>query len=231
MWLIAALLLISFGLLVFARIAEKRRMRSVLLFWATAAWGVAGLLSGQQGWHDAFWVMLGFLFVFLLLSTLIARPVIRRRVQLPCVRVREPTPARFFDIIAPFVPIAFAVFMIVAGDSRSFGRILFWGGLMCNELISLLDSLLGRIEICRNGLWQNGMLRPWEECQSFSWNWKARHSIELTLVTKSEWLGTRWSTRLVVRPEDWEAVRRLLEPHVPDLTAQKNESMNVRTCS
>lgn len=85
MWLIAALLLSSFVLLLFARIAETRRMERIFLYSGMAVWIAAMFLERKN--DTAFDAIVGFGFLSVAVSDLSACPILRRRIVPPCVRV------------------------------------------------------------------------------------------------------------------------------------------------
>jgi len=90
---------------------------------------------------------------------------------------------------------------------------LFWGLMTASMIIYLILVLSERVEVCGNGVWQAQGLRPWEVYESFSWKGETKDGVELVLLPKS-WIDSR--DRLLVVPEDREAVHQLLEANLPD---------------
>jgi hypothetical protein len=215
MWGIAVLLLTAFALLLFGKIAKKRGTGLVLVCLGMAVWGVAAFLSLRI--DDAFIAIMGFLVISGPICDLIAVPILRRRVIPPCVRAKryQSGIANIILVFSSFLFIAFAIFLLVTGRLDSFGMIILLGLATVSIIISLIPLLFQRIEICGNGVWQYGRFWPWEEYESFSWQWKTEDRVELWLVPKS-W--TCPSTRLTVPREDREAVHQLLEANLPDLS-------------
>ena len=161
---------------------------------------------------------------------LIAIPILRRRVMHPCVRAKILLSGiyRIIRSIWFFFVIAFFVFFLLTESLerlRSSGMILLLGPGTGASIIFLILILFEKIEICGNGLWQFNRLLPWEEYESFSWEWKTESHVELKLVSRT-W---GWSTSLIVLPEDREAVQQLLEANLPDLSATKMKFMKETT--
>jgi len=175
-----------------------------------AVWNVAVFLV----WKDdyLFNAILGLAILFGAISNLIAIPILRRRVTPPCIRVRRHRAAKY-NIIMSFLVIAFVIFLLIE-SLHSFRMLLLLGPMIASLIIYNILILFEKIEICGNGVWGYGGLRPWEEYESFYWKWKTKDSVELRLVSKS-W---RRPTRLMARPEDREAVQKLLEANLPDTT-------------
>ena len=107
-WLgIAVLLLISFALLLYAKIAKTQRMYPVFL-WLGVAVGLVAMHLEYLMSSDNFAVF-GFLLLFQPISDLIALPILRNRVMPPCVRVRK-TP--IYKIVVSFFCIAFGILFV-----------------------------------------------------------------------------------------------------------------------
>jgi hypothetical protein len=187
-------------------------MEWVFLFSGMALWIVAVRLTWENDNINN--AALGCLFLSIAVSDLIAGPILRRRVKPPCVRLR-PIQNGAFNIVLTFFFVAFVVFLLVSGGLHSLRRLLLMGPIMVSMLIYILLDLFQKIEICRNGVWQNGRLQPWEDYEAFSWKRISTDSIELRLVSKS-WICR--STRLTASHEDREAVLKLLEPNVPEIS-------------
>jgi ankyrin repeat protein len=221
MWVIAVLLLLTFVLILFAKIAKTRRMRSVFLCLTLAVWCVVAYQAYLMPYdfYDAFWIF-SLPFVFQAIADLIALPILRRRVIPPCVRVRR---TQIYKIVVSFFCIAFGILFV--NVSFSSPRMMLFAGIMtASMIIYLILSLSERVEVCGNGVWQYGglhglqWLRPWEEYESFSWKGETKDSVVLWLVPKSwrSWIFP--CDRLLVAPEDREAVHQLLEANLPDLS-------------
>jgi hypothetical protein len=214
MLVIGALLLISFALLLFSRIAKTRSMSSAFVLLGMAVWSVACF----HGWknNSALNALVGFPLIFFLICDLIARPILRRRVIPPCVRVRRLRSdiTNIIEYFGLFSAIAFVIYLLVTGSLLSFG--IRWLGLAAiSIIIFLVLDLVEKTEICGNGIWQNGRLQPWEEYKYFSWKRRTEESIELRFVSKS-WISD--STRLTVPFEGRQAVLQLLGANLPDLS-------------
>ena len=133
------------------------------------------------------------------------------------VKLQDLTPHTF---ILSFLVIASVMFFLNESFT-SLRMMLLLGPMIVSLIICLILTLLEKIEICGNGVWQWGTLHPWEEYESFSWKWKTKDSVELRLVSKL-WICS--STRLMVPPEDREAVQQLLEANLPNLNAIRMNS-------
>jgi hypothetical protein len=208
MWIVAVLLLMSFALFLFGRIAKSRRMFWVFAFLGLAVWNVALFLTWKNDY--VFNAILGSAVMFGAISDLIAIPILRRRVIAPCVRVTK-LQGRIANIILPFFFIASIIFF-VALSFYSFGMMLLLGPMIASMIIVFILALFEKTDICGNGVWCT-KLQPWEEYESFSWNEKSDDGVELRLISKS-WIAGQ--TRLMVSPEDREAVQQLLEANLPD---------------
>lgn len=213
MWVIAVLLLISFSLFLFTRIAKTLSLHWVFVCLGMAVWSLVMFLTSKN--ESAFAATFGFLYLSGAVSDLIAIPILRRRVIPPCVRVEKPDQGGWEVIVACFGLFAPLVFIVVVTESlHSTWIILFMGFMSGSFIIYYIVYQVGKVEICGNGVWHSGRLHPWEEYESFSWKWRTKDSVELKLASKS-WLCP--STRLMAPSEDREAVQQLLEASLPDL--------------
>ncbi len=214
MLVIGALLVISFALLLFGRIAKTRSICAAFLVLSGAVWSTAYFF----GWRNdtassVLGVLMGFPLISFLITNLIARPVLRRRVISPCIPVRIIRSGIAY--IALILLVALGIFLLVTGSLRSFGMTVFAGLVTTSVIIYLILDLIEKTEIWGNGVWQNGSLQAWEDYKCFSWKHETEESIELRLEPKS-WIGG--STRLTVPFEDRQAVLQLLEANLPDLS-------------
>jgi hypothetical protein len=204
MWIVAVLLVISFALFLSARITKTRRTLSVSSWLGGAASSAAVFLAWE---NDYAVTAIGFLCASIVISELIAVPILRRRVIPPCIRVREAGQDGIIMIIAALLFIAFVVFLLVTGMTLGYGLITAY------MIIIVVLRLFKKTEICGNGLWQNRSLQPWEEFRSFSWTGKTEDGAELRLDPSLTVLS---ETRLLVSPEEREAVQQILEANLPD---------------
>ena len=212
MWVIVVLLLISFTMFALARIARTERMFRVFSLSGLAIWFVVAQLGPKNGLSCS--TMMGFLVAAYVISDLVARPIWRRRLMPPCVRVRMPWREGVFVAFISLLGVAFLILLLVTGSNHSSELDLFFGLLVAAMLIELFLQY-GKTEICGNGVWQDGGFQPWTDYEYFSWKKKAKDGVELKLVMKS---GIWPSTRLMVLPEDREAVHQLLTAHLTDLS-------------
>jgi hypothetical protein len=221
MWVIAVLLLISFALVLFGKIAKTRGMNLGFFCLGMAVWSVGAWLLLAEKNDSAILVILSFPPTSGAIADLIARPIWRRRVIPPCVRVERLSQSGIAMTIVFLLFIAFFIYFLVTEESlHSFGMIIFFGLMTVPVIICLIQVRFEKIEICGNGVWQDGRLWPWAEYESFSWKRKTADSVELRLVSKS----LSWTTQLMVPPEDRETVHQLLDAHLPDLNAKKVNS-------
>jgi hypothetical protein len=212
MWVAAVSIFISLVLFLLGRIAKTRRMSSVFFWSGIAVCSVAAFLTSDNEYSC--YAIMGFVPVSGPISDVIAIPIVRRRVMPPCVRA-EKCQNRILMIAGLLSVIAFFVFLLVTESYRSLKMMLLLGPCAVVMIMGLILELFGKTEICGNGLWQYCELQPWEDFKFFSWKWNRDDSVDLRLVSKS-WICP--STRLMVRPEDREAVQQLLEENLPDLS-------------
>ncbi len=218
MWVIAVLLLIIFALLLFARIAKTRTMEWV--FGGSAMAVCIGVMFLRWKDDSTFIATVGFVFLCGAISDLIAIPIVRRRTLPPCVRVKDLGYGRIAGIIAVLVVVALWLFSLVTRSIFSLEDNIFLGLIAVSFIINFAIAQFGKTEICRNGVCQNGRLYSWQQYESFAWG-KTEDSVELNLVSES------WSypsARLMVPPEHREAVQRLLETDLPDLSTTRTTS-------
>jgi hypothetical protein len=214
MWVIGALLLVSFALFVFGRIAETQRMSSVFFWLGMAVWALALFAVKNE---SAPLAIVGFAMFFI--SDFIARPILRRRLIPPRVRVKDRSTRGVTKILCSsmaFCLIAFFIFQVVTGSIHSIGSIFDMGLISVLIVIGLFPILFQRIEVCGNGLWKDGSLQPWEDYRYFAWEWKMEDIVELRHGSTT-WRGKPRLLRIMVAPEDRETVQQLLEVNLPDL--------------
>lgn len=175
----------------------------------------AAMLLGMRGLYY-------FVFLLLVIARMIARPILKRRIMPPCVRVKRIE--RDDGVIVAFsFGVAAGVFIIVSQWSElSLGSLLDGGCFTIFWTYWLVSILFEKIEICGDGVIQTSGfsgLHPWEGYASFSWERKTTDGVELSLVSKS-WLSKSTSTtRLLVPPQHREAVQQVLDANLPDLSA------------
>ena len=217
MWLIAALLLISFALIVLVKIAQTWRMYWIFLSLEIAVWIVImKLLYGRN--FSEFTPILGLAISSSAVSDLIKVPIWRSRVVPPCVRVKIPGQiwANIIYLFFAFLFVVFLIYLPFIHGWRPFGMTAYMGFTTAAFITWFILILFEKIEICGNGLWRNGGLQPWKKYESFSWNQYTTDGNELRLVSKSGLF-----TSLVVPPEDRQTVQQILEPNLPELTAKQ----------
>lgn len=215
MWVFAGSLLIVFAFLFFGKISKNHWMSVVLGCLGCIVWFIAVSLEGKDVYM--FNAGLGFMILFNPVSDLIAMPTLRRRLVAPCIPVKKYR-ATIYNIIILFLLLA-AIIIAIIVSLRDFVLLPISGPAAVSLIIWGLLIVLGKIEICRNGVWKNRRLNPWEQYECFSWALNPHDNHELSLVSK--W-GS--STRLVVSPEDREAVHQLLEANLPDATSIEMKS-------
>jgi hypothetical protein len=211
-WNIAALLLIAFASIVYCRIAKNRRMGWISLLLGLAVWSVVFSRFVTPGNDEAFSALIGFIPLSGAIADLIATPVLRRRVIPPSVRVRR-TP--IYRTVHSFFYIALGI-LFVSNSFRSPTMMFSWELLTVSMIIYLYNVLTERVEVCANGVSQYQGLRPWEEYESFSWKRETKYGVELWIVPRSWRSWVCPSLRLLVAPEDREAVQQILATHLQD---------------
>jgi hypothetical protein len=220
MWVFAGLLLIAFAFLFFGKISKNRWMSVVLGCLGCIVWFIAVSLQGKDVYM--FNVGLGFMILFNPVFDLIAMPILRRRLVAPCIPVKKYR-ATIYNIIILFLLFAAIIFAIIV-TLRDFMFLPIFGPAVVSYIIWGVFIVLGKIEICRNGVWKDERLYSWEDYKYFSWALNPHDNFELRLVSK--WGSTM---RLVVPLEAREAVSQLLEANLPDATGIEMESQRT-TC-
>ena len=112
---------------------------------------------------------------------------------------------------------AFVAPVLVTGSFRFHRDSGFLGLWAVFWAVLIVPALLGKTEICGNGVWQHGRLHRWDDFESFSWDRKTDESIELKLMPRSL-IFTQAPKRLIVLPQDREVVEHLLEANLPQVS-------------
>ncbi len=103
------------------------------------------------------------------------------------------------------------------------------GLFMLAAIVTGFNRLIERDEICGNGSldWVGSPpgFKPWEAYQSFSWTEETKDGLQLTLRPKSSRKGT---TPFMVRLEDREVVRQILEANLPNELSGAHDGNNPR---
>jgi len=103
---------------------------------------------------------------------------------LPCVRVTKPglcPIARLAKEVAEYLFVGFVFYFAFRGSLPSVGQMSGWDMLACGmfaivAIIRGYQSLSQRVEICGNGLRDEGTIKPWEAFESFSWTEETKDS-------------------------------------------------------
>jgi hypothetical protein len=221
MWQILSyvFLIVSLGCYVYSEVARTASARKgfrllFILFWAAAS--IASYPS------DSITALVALYCFGLFLSEFIIRPLLRRRVIPPCVRVKDFVRHNVtLTITKIIVVVGFILLIIMAFHDRRFlefvGPIpaVLWLISVCGFFIL---ALCERTEICANGLWRHGRFHEWGDYKFYRVEAKEGDMIvEFRLSDKSPTLLDR-SKRIVVPPENWEAAKRLLEANLLDLS-------------
>jgi len=216
--LIAVLFVILFVLLLFGKTAKTRRMELVFSF------GGLGVCFIVFFIYPEFMSVapIGFFCVLSPMADLIARPILRKRVMPPCVRVKVLSQIGnrigIALIILLFLGLSLFIFSLVTESSRSLEGTVLLALLIASIVIHLILVLPEKQEICGNGIWYCGTLQMWGKYESFSWITTDKEAVvELAISGKKpyEFFST---LRLVVPPESREAVHQLLEANLPELS-------------
>lgn len=209
MWLIAGLLFISFVLFFLAQIAKTWGVSTVLTCLAFVVWFAA--VAFALGNDSLFYAMAALPFVFAALAELIALPVWRRRILLPCFQATRPGRKWGGALVLVFLCGSFVICLRKYGGKPPPGMDVFAGLMTASMIIYWILELAVSVQICANGVFHNGKLQGWEEWASFSWDGRRTEPLALTLVSKS---GLFRSFRFLIRPEDRESVQQVLKEHI-----------------
>jgi hypothetical protein len=171
---------------------------------------VAFLLGGRD--IAVLGTIMGIVSLSFAVSDLIAIPIWRSRVVPPYVRVKKVGQiyTNIIILCTAVLSIVFVIYYLVTYGWLSFEMTVNLGLITVAGIIWLILFLFEKIEICANGVWQNGKLHLWDTYQYFYWKTNTTDYYELRLVLKPGFNESD-STRLEVRPEHMEAVHQLLE--------------------
>jgi hypothetical protein len=171
------------------------------------------------------------IFLALVLATLalvecIARPIVRRRIVPPCVRVKESSKADIIGIVAWLCLSILIIYLAVVTE-------LVFASVVSLLLITGFAVLLWRetAEICAAGIWRWWAFHKWDEYKSYSLTTKDENVVVELKPGEKSWGSERLSVRFIVPPEDRETVQRLLEANLPELSAtvKKIKGTKMRT--
>jgi hypothetical protein len=217
MWEIPIYLLLFFSLFLLGRIYRGRVAGSVIVFLAFTSALVLAFRDIRAAEEIA---MMGLFWAALVLSAFVAPLIVGRRVEPPCVRVKDnswsPTSTAGKTILhSIFIAyLLFVVFLFVA-DVYVSADIKIMA--ISATALMILQSRQ-RPEICGNGIWHMGEFHPWDEYKFFSWKSKDEKAVvELRAAVKRRF-KTRRALSLVVPPENIESAKRLLEANLTDIT-------------
>ena len=151
---------------------------------------------------------------------------LNRRIPFRCVRVRRTSRSRFAGHIVSVLCWPAVVLLMVYLWKRGVSLEVFYGIGMASILVTVGVNFWApeRIEICGNGLLLDDELRAWDQYECFFWRGETEDGVELRLPL-NRYTTTRLISmeRLVVAPQDREAVQRLLEAHLRDRSADSKE--------
>ncbi|MGO9117444.1 MAG: hypothetical protein ACLQPD_07490 [Desulfomonilaceae bacterium] len=226
MWVIAVLLGLSWTLILTGKIAKildmsyKMFLRFGVLF-CVAAGAPLFLVIILELRKDPWSLFLAALTILLTAVLDLIAAFSKGEVTPPRVPVKKPGQgriARTAKKVASFLLMGFVLYFVLRGSLPSLGQMSGWDMTACGlftmaAIINGFQSLFQRVEICGNGLWHEGTIKPWEAFEFFSWTGITKDGVELRLQAKSADHGT---TRLMVRFEDREVVQQILEANLPD---------------
>jgi hypothetical protein len=141
---------------------------------------------------------------------------LNRRVLPACVRAKRTKLRRFARHMVSVLCWPTVVLLLFGLWNRSASLETFSGvgsvSIMITMAVNSWPSQ--RIEICKNGLLLDDELLAWDQYECFFWKGETGDGVELRLPSKTtDWVSM---TRLVVAPEDREAVQKLLEASLQD---------------
>ncbi len=141
-----------------------------------------------------------------------------RRIPPPCVRVRRSRrrlPVRQVVSVLCW-PAVVLLLVYLWQRNTSWETFSFVGCLSIMITAGVNFRPPEKIVICGKGLLLNDELRPWGQYyECFFWKGETKDGAELRLPLKY-WITESPLTRLVVAPEDREAVQQILEANLPD---------------
>jgi hypothetical protein len=244
MSVIAVLLGLSLALILTAKIAETLGMRYITFLRLGVLCCVAAeaplvdwmiFVAGKGGPDSLFWPAL--LLLGMAVSDIIDVFRSKGEITPPSARVKRPgqgSVAQAAKKVAFYVFMGFVFYFAVGGSLPFVGRMSGWDMIACGffamaGIIRGFQTLFQRVEICGNGLWDSlaipPKLKPWEAYESFSWAEETKDGVELRLQAE---LGAREPIRLIVRPEDREVVRKILEANLPDQLSGAHDGLSRR---
>lgn len=157
------------------------------------------------------------------LSDLLTHPILRRKVNPPCVGVRV------LPQIRPLCVIIWTAMLLPTPLFALFSPEEFFKWITSVPVILafvsiggfLILMLCGRSEICANGLWLSGTLVAWNNYESASWTMKDKKAVvELAIAGKEPWESYSYLF-LTMPPENVEAAKQLLDANLAIATPEK----------
>jgi hypothetical protein len=211
------LIIATFFSMLFSRIATTPRTNRLFSYLAMGLLTAVLVLTVRPGYVEPASALL--VLPAAVLSDIVARLFLKRTTLPPRVRVKgvSRSSGAFMIVLLLFIPLL--LFLSVVEASR-------FADMTPNPILLLLASaiaylvflLFQKTEICGNGIWLDGTLRPWDAYESYSWT--EAGLIELKPSSRS-WLSPSRSMRLEAPPESLEAAKQLLETN---LSNSKRES-------
>jgi hypothetical protein len=163
-------------------------------------------------------VILGLLLFSSFLSELFTRPILRRRVIPPRVRVTVIPQRSPLCIIVWTVVLLPTIMSALLYPEESFKWITSVPTILAFASIGgfFIMMLLGYSEICASGLWLNGTLVGWNNYESSSWAMKDKKAVVELAIAGRRPYEFYSSLLLAVPPENVEAAKQLLEANLVD---------------
>jgi hypothetical protein len=154
------------------------------------------------------------IFSFVLSDFLFIRPLLRRRVIPPCVRVRSYIQGVRLVMEGAFVLIALGLMAYLPPERSTRLPMVISATLgFVSYGVFLIGTVYQRPEICANGVWYDGSFHEWSSFKCFAWREQGDKTV-VELVYPEEL--SRPSKRIIVPPENCEAARKLLEANLPE---------------
>jgi hypothetical protein len=191
--------------------AARRRFDNSFLISFLIGLGVSTVLEVYTELHR-FDLIAVICFSYLWSDLLFIRPLLRRRVIPPCVRVRAFTRGWWLVMIVLLVLVLVAFWVPLTWTSLR--RLVIPGSLYLVTLAGFfIDMVCHPAEICANGVWYNGTLHEWSSFERFAWRGQGDKTV-VELEYSKEVQTPFLSQRITVPPQNREAAKQLLEANL-----------------
>jgi hypothetical protein len=207
------LIIATFFSMLISRIATTSRTNRLFSYLAMGLLTAVLVLTVRPGYVEPASALL--VLPAAVLSDIVARLFLKRRTLPPRVRVKSVSRGSevFIIVLLLFIPLLLILSVMEASRFADMtpNPILL---LLVSSVAYLILLLFQKTQICGNGIWLDGTLRPWDAYESYSWT--SDGVVELKPSSRS-WLSPSRSVRLQASPENHEAAKQLLEANLPNV--------------